>query len=224
MRGFDMSRHQTYTWLVTSVAAAAVAFAWLYGSKKAVPTVGKDTSAREEVRALESKVARLERASQWQAEMLTQHAERLKGEAGGVSDKRPPAASGEAAGAPRQHIPDETEYEAQLEVKFQAETRDPQWSREASTEARRALSTDLPIGSALETVDCRANLCRVESSHASVEAFRTFVEAALMSRGKKLWNAGFSAQVVAQSASGIKAVTFIAREGQAVPVADTIPD
>ena len=122
------------------------------------------------------------------------------------------------------HTPSEAEALAQLDDKFEAEERDPNWSGPAATQATRALTSDLPSGSTLGSVECRTNLCRVESSHPSLDAFQSFVHSALLSRDKKLWNGGFSAQVVAQGPLGVKAVTYIAKEGQAVPQLEPVRD
>lgn len=101
---------------------------------------------------------------------------------------------------------------AQLESDFQSEAHDPKWSARGTSEATRALSHDLPGGTKLGKVECRFTMCRVESSHSSVEAFQAFVRSHLLSHGRQLWNGGFSSYVVAQSPSGVTALTFIERE------------
>jgi hypothetical protein len=103
---------------------------------------------------------------------------------------------------------------------FEAERVDPAWSFQATRDATRALSTAAPPGSTLGKIECRTNLCRVESTHENLEAFKAYVDASYMSRERTIWNGGFTAMVTARSATGVTAVTFIAREGQGVPVAD----
>jgi len=111
---------------------------------------------------------------------------------------------------------------AQLEGEFQAEIVDPKWSRDAGVEATRALSHDLPAGSKLGTVECRANMCRVETSHGTVQEYQAFVKSGLLSRTKKLWNAAFSSHVEDPSPSGITALTFIGRETSPGPEAPSV--
>jgi hypothetical protein len=104
------------------------------------------------------------------------------------------------------------ELVAELESDFRAEARDPKWSDHGTTEASRALAHDLPEGTKLGKVECRSTMCRVESSHTSVDAFQAFVRADLLSHTRQLWNGGFSSYVVSQSPTGVTALTFIARE------------
>jgi hypothetical protein len=113
---------------------------------------------------------------------------------------------------PQESDPTEQQLVAQLEHEFRAEARDPKWSDQGTAEATRALAHDLPGGTKLGKVECRFTMCRVESSHAGVDAFQAFVSSSLLSRGRQLWNAGFSSYVVDQSPSGVTALTFIARE------------
>ena len=110
-------------------------------------------------------------------------------------------------------IEQQAQLVAQLEDDFRAEGRDPGWSDQGTTEATRALSRDLPGGTKLGKVECRFTMCRVESSHTSVDAFQTFVRSGLLSHDRQLWNGGFSAYVVDQSPSGVSALTFIERGG-----------
>jgi hypothetical protein len=114
-----------------------------------------------------------------------------------------------------QQASDPTEQEAravaELEDDFHSERRDPKWSDQGTTEATRALSRDLPQGTKLGKVECRLTMCRVESSHTSVDAFRNFVRVSLLSHDRQLWNGGFSSYVVGQSPSGVSALTFIER-------------
>ncbi len=199
--------------IVSAISAGAF---WSQRSKRTPAAVepAEDASddLRDEVRRLRSQVARLEGASAWQAAVAGQKTEET------------PKTGDNPAVVPKEHMPDELEYETQLEQKFQAEAHDPRWSREANGEATRALTTDLPKGSRLGAVDCRSRLCRVETSHETLQAFQTFVQAALLNPDKKLWNGPFSAQVLTQSASGVTAVTFIARQGESIPATEAIPD
>src|SRR3954463_8996526 len=76
------------------------------------------------------------------------------------------------------HMPDELEYSVQLDQRFRAQTRDVEWSSKAAEEINRALLTDLTRGSRIEKVECRMDLCRVETSHDDVPAYQSFVRSA----------------------------------------------
>lgn len=107
---------------------------------------------------------------------------------------------------------------ASVDSTFAAEPNDAAWSPGAHQQLSRAMVTGLPEGSSLEKVECRSSLCKVDTRHRSVAEFRSFVEGALLERGRQAWNAGFYAAVVDQSDQGIAAVAYVAREGQSVPL------
>ncbi len=127
--------------------------------------------------------------------------------------------SANAAGA-ETHRPTLTEAEigAQLDDKFAAEHVDPTWSQGATSAATRALAGALAKGTTLGKVECRTNLCKVESFHENADAFRQFAENAFMNHDRQLWNGGIATMIRAESTSGVTAVSYIAKEGQGVPV------
>ena len=111
----------------------------------------------------------------------------------------------------------EEEIAVQLDNHFDTEQRDPAWADQATQDATHAFTDDIPAGSRVTKVDCRKSLCRVETEHDDVDAFRAFADASLLSRERKIWNGGFSTMVRSESESGVTAVTYIAKEGQPVP-------
>lgn len=128
----------------------------------------------------------------------------------------------EAAGAPfggTETPPEMTEEEiaVQLDNHFDAQTRDRAWADRATQEATRAFTENIPAGSQVTKVECRQNLCRVDTEHTDLNAFRAFADATLLSRDRKIWNGGFSTMVRTQTESGVTAVTYVAKEGQPVP-------
>jgi hypothetical protein len=62
----------------------------------------------------------------------------------------------------------------------------------------------------------------VESFHESREAYRSFVDASFLSRDKKLWNGAAASIVLDASEAGVKAVSYIAREGSEFPTVEPI--
>ena len=105
-----------------------------------------------------------------------------------------------------------------LDSTFNSQKVDSNWSRNATNEATRALSASLPEGSSISKVDCRTNLCRVETTHKNADALRAYNQTAFLSRDRKLWNAGVYSTIRAESPSGIQVVSFIAKEGESVPL------
>jgi len=59
-------------------------------------------------------------------------------------------------------------------------------SRAAALERARV---SLPAGSELESFDCRASMCRIETSHIDRQQYTEFVEKAFLSMDSHLWNA-----------------------------------
>lgn len=142
-----------------------------------------------------------------------------------VAPAQPTLVDGNTAGkpqsAPRSMIEQFAAAHDALEAAFGAESRDGAWAMNAQRTAETALSAALPPRSAIRSVDCRATLCRVESTHASYAQAKTFVNQ-LTTRDSRPWNGGFYTGPVAQDASGaVTFVTYLGREGVAMP---GIPD
>jgi len=207
--------------IVVALSATTGAVAWRSRAEKKSPAAESRADNEEEVATLRARIARLEGASLWRAASSVQPE---KAESAAVERPAALAAESPAQAARQQHIPEGAEYVAQIDEKFRAQTIDPSWSQKAVSDATRAISGDLTQGSRLGTVECRASLCRVESSHDSVQAFATFMDTALFSPSRKLWNGSISTQVVSQAPSDVRAVTFIAREGHDVPAAELVTD
>ncbi len=107
-----------------------------------------------------------------------------------------------------------------LDTRFGAEAVDPAWADGAAREAARAISADLPEGTTLEKVECRKSMCRVETVHENTGAFRSFVTDALLSHDRQLWNGGITSSLRETTDSGVTAVTYIAKDGEAIPAID----
>ena len=114
-------------------------------------------------------------------------------------------------------VPPEQAAAAQLDDHFTTERLDPSWSEKATHEATVAINKALPPGSTIKRVECRATLCRVESFHESVSAFREFTDKTFLDHHRALWNAGITSMVREQTSSGVTAVSYIAKEGQEIP-------
>jgi len=103
-----------------------------------------------------------------------------------------------------------------IDRRFSAEAEDPEWNQRAARRLSEGLSSGLPEGTTIGSIACRASLCRVESFHTSRANFREYVEATFRAEGK-LWDAAASSMVAEESPSGVRALSFIAREGSEIP-------
>jgi hypothetical protein len=65
----------------------------------------------------------------------------------------------------------------------------------------------------------------VDTTHESLDAFRSFNNALLHgSRAGGIWNAGMTSVLTERSPVALASVTFIAREGESVPLAEEVPE
>jgi hypothetical protein len=224
------------TWVWTLIPIVAVASGVVYWKKVASPPKPA-REARTEIEAIRSEIETLKARSNVGHVYAAQAAERREPEypAGEPLDSYAPGQLTPDNQHPRSEPPDtrtqeqredddiaaNVEQAALLNNGFDDERPDPGWSIQAARQVQSALSSTLPAGSTLGKIDCRTKLCRVETTHDSIDAFKAYVDAGYISREKKTWNSGFSALVTSRTASGVNAVTFIAREGQSVPVPDS---
>src|SRR5262249_33255912 len=102
---------------------------------------------------------------------------------------------------------------------FAAERGDPSWSPDAQRRAQDGLKRTLPQGSSAVSVRCGDSMCRIETRHQDMEEYRRFVDGALMTPTTALWNGGFFSSVVSSPDRGaVSVVSFLARDGQPLPV------
>jgi hypothetical protein len=118
------------------------------------------------------------------------------------------------------------ELRGRYEDRFAHERPDPDWSRNAEAEVQATLASKLPATSELRSVQCRASLCRVETVHASNEAYNQFFEASFMSANpnKQPWNGGvFSAPLGDQLDGRVAFVSYLKREVETPMTASALP-
>lgn len=205
------------------VAVIAAALGWMLRGGRAGQDEQPPDPTRKEVAALRNEIDGLRAGTQVTRAALARVAASPDRAGAAVAARAEPAAPEphDGASAP-QRMPDPAQVAAQLDVKFAAQDSDPAWSRDAARHADQALASTLPAGTTLGHVECHASLCRVESFHDSRDAFRSFVDASFLSRDKKLWNGASTSIVIDASEAGIKAVSYIAREGSAFPTVEPI--
>jgi len=106
---------------------------------------------------------------------------------------------------------------------FTAEDEDADWASRARQTAEERVRADLPAGSELRSVECRASICRIETSHADRDGFREFARRAFNDPTTGVWNGGsFSTIVSGNTDPGtpIVVVSYLAREGSNLPPPD----
>jgi ATP-dependent exoDNAse (exonuclease V) beta subunit len=120
--------------------------------------------------------------------------------------------------AVRPDAPEAEEMAAHIGSEFAAQDDDVGWSRPAEKRLLLALSEQLPEGSLLQDVRCRASLCEMRSSHVDRERYQSFVDAATAARTGELWNGAFATFITEESKGGLQALTYLAKEGQELPM------
>jgi hypothetical protein len=81
----------------------------------------------------------------------------------------------------------------------------------------------VPAGSSLAKVDCREAMCRIEATHQDRAAYGAFIKATFLGRRTGLWSAGFTSELLEESPTASKSVTFFgAMEGAEIPALDEI--
>lgn len=135
-----------------------------------------------------------------------------------VERPTPVAVEDAGAGKPETAIERFAPVHDALEQAFSAESRDGAWRINAQRAAEDALSATLPPQSAISSIDCRATLCRIESTHVGEAQVRTFVNQ-LASVDHRPWNGAFYAGPLSQDpqTGAVTLVTYFAREGAQMP-------
>jgi hypothetical protein len=100
-----------------------------------------------------------------------------------------------------------------IESEFQKETRDPAW--DPTRDLQSKLTRILPEGSAVDGLECRSSLCRMESSHQSLASYQAFTQSIVVSPGGEfVWNGPAVFEVTHEpegEADRLRAVAYFAR-------------
>lgn len=106
-----------------------------------------------------------------------------------------------------------------MEAEFVAEQADPAWALEAKRLVHNGLLEQVPEGSQIQEIDCRSQMCRVESTHMNRDSANRMVELALLDPEKRPWNGSFSTGLVREDEVGgpVTMVTYFMREGRGLP-------
>jgi hypothetical protein len=130
-----------------------------------------------------------------------------------------PVAPSDSAEPPRaKPTPTREEMRDGFETLFQSDPYDAGWSQRTTETLTRGIHAVLPPGSRLQRLECRGTLCRVETSHADLEAYRTYTQDAFMGQTRLTTGAAFGT-VLGEPVPGrpVVAVAFLARDGNELP-------
>jgi len=189
------------------------------------PTARK-SSAADEIEALRAELNEVKRNTAAGLMLARAANERSPGPSPGSAASAAPAVSPTPERSEEEKAADarraELELAESLDRKFATEQIDRDWAGPAAEEAKRALTSQIDGDSSVRRVECRATWCRIETFHATIDAFRGFAKEALLGRQRQLWNGAITATVRDESESGVTAVTFISREGHPMPLPDGV--
>lgn len=167
------------TLVLLAVTLGAVTAAVLMRSRSA-PEDGGRVGARD---AEQSSAAELQRVRQEVAE-AKRATDSLRKLVGGIAREQGAVPEGPEAPTPAaasaEPAPSREEELTFIQSEFAAESGDPGWNPSRALQGQ--LSTVLPHGSALRSVDCRRSMCRVETSHRSLKDFNSFSNDFMMAR------------------------------------------
>jgi hypothetical protein len=111
------------------------------------------------------------------------------------------------------------EVQEHLETEFESDARDPRWTRRDEDVARDKFSAVLPKGSEMRSLECRETMCRIETSHASLEESRQYTQTAFLDQSTQIWNVPGYTMRIGDTSEGapVVMVAYIAREGHELP-------
>jgi hypothetical protein len=135
----------------------------------------------------------------------------------------PPSSQASQASQASPPAPSSDEVRDQIGGSFKSERVDTSWDGVELARLEKALPALLPAGSQINRVECRATMCRIESTHPSIDRFADFARAAFMMENRV--NEGpFFASVTAPPVAGqpVTTVAYIARKGHILPMPERI--
>ena len=105
-----------------------------------------------------------------------------------------------------------------LETVFAEQSADPSWARAAEDTIEDKLRGQLPQGSTIQSVECHASICRIETLHGDSNAYEQFLADAFKDPSKRIWSGDAFSQELSQGTQGeLVVVSYLAREGGSLP-------
>lgn len=177
-----MSSSKIWTGIVVVCVVAVGALAW-----KRITfahDVKRDTKQAHELEQLRADVANL-RASVQNTERTAISAAWAASKPHLVAAEAPAEAARAPAETPAQDSPPPAasltsdEIQTLMQSRFELESQDPTWSRGAAARITDQVARNITPNSRVVSVDCRRSLCRIESRHDDLDAYRRFATEAL---------------------------------------------
>lgn len=119
-----------------------------------------------------------------------------------------------AAAAPPRPPQTSREIEEHLELRHESQAVDRQWRYQASRLIEAQISKSLGVGARLLSVDCRSTICRAETSHASLESYKKFLQDAFVGMGNQ-WQGSTRASISGEEPDGqVRSTAYFLRAGE----------
>lgn len=104
-----------------------------------------------------------------------------------------------------------------IESVFADQPIDAAWANVAEGRIEQKLRAELP-GAKLQSIECHASLCRLETVHTDQGAYGQFLSAAFKDPDKRIWlGDAFSAEPTEGAQGELVVVSYLAREGEPLP-------
>jgi hypothetical protein len=116
------------------------------------------------------------------------------------------------------HTSSVAEVARSFEVTFYGENADVDWVSSARSTLQGRVSTLIPRGTVINSLECRSSMCRAELLYDGVESYRTFMDT-FRQYDNSPWTDGYVfSKVEDETTNGsISAVTYFGRPGQPPP-------
>lgn len=114
--------------------------------------------------------------------------------------------------------PPSIDVQERFSALFDHESTDPTWARTTEDELEEKLEAQLPPASTVQSVECRASLCRVETVHRDPSAWSAVMSAGKDDPDNALWTGDvFSEELPSATGQESVVVSYFARQGTALP-------
>lgn len=100
---------------------------------------------------------------------------------------------------------------ASIESRFLVESFDPSWSKESARQLRNQVLDILQSHSDLVSVDCHISMCKIETRHPDLDAYRAFVKDGLFSPKFKWDGPGMATLERTEPDGAVVAVAYLGR-------------
>jgi hypothetical protein len=116
------------------------------------------------------------------------------------------------------HEPPEPVHPAEhLESAFASQTIDAAWAHDAEDRVQQKLHASVS-GARLQSVECHASMCRIETVHTDAAAFGQFATDAFKDPDKRIWGSdAFTDEPIEGAHGELIVVSYLAREGETLP-------